>query len=396
MRMNKIFTMLIVLLGTSVILNSCSDNDNGYEGVNKAYITAEEGNTLVIGEENQVVNAKLTLTRKVNQTTPVQLKITDNSGAVVDILKITPENISIAADSREVSFKITVKEGVSLVKEKRVKIGIQIQKEIELEKALEIVIKPAVSVQSLTEAQRTLLEGYEAKGLHLTPFLGKVKVATTIISAKDGALPDFAKEFTKEVEGFSVITLSEQATADQPVLKMTENPMGMTEFFYYVMKKETIENDEYWYGEGAGPNYAKVMALINWNKTSEEIFSATLDGIKIKGDKTIDYIGKGKDAYDEDIDVVPFSFTYTAWDRLKKLIGEGNAEAIEVNEQGASSNPQNYLNNTNILTDEYETGAFKASTGSIDYEKGTMTFEFLSSHTSGGDYLSIKVVYSIE
>lgn len=75
--------------------------------------------------------------------------------------------------------------------------------------------------------------------------------------------------------------MSEYATVDQPILKITENPMGLTEFLYDILRKETVCNDEYWYGEYAGKYYQKMMDLIGLTKDSQETFSVSLDSIRV-------------------------------------------------------------------------------------------------------------------
>lgn len=39
--------------------------------------------------------------------------------------------------------------------------------------------------------------------------------------------------------------------------------MGLTEYLAWVLRKETVENTEFWYGEYAGPSYAMIMNLLN-------------------------------------------------------------------------------------------------------------------------------------
>lgn len=395
------FRLILGLFVMSLfVMNSCSNDDNGYSGVNEAYIKTEGTKTLTIGEEAQRISVKLTLTRKVDKATTLRLKATNKSDSNNQIVKIEPENVVIKQGEREASFKVELADNISLIKEQEVEISIETQGLITPKENLVVVIKPALNISELSAEQKQLLIGYKAKGMDIAPFLGKQKVKTTITTAKDGALKGFEKEKTTVVEGITVITLAENSTADRPILEMTENPMGMTEFFYFLMKKETIENDEYWYGENAGPNYPKVMQLINWNKTSNEKFSAVLKNITIEAPKgnisNIAYIGEGKDAYGNTINIVPFEFSYTAWDRLKKLVEAGNKEAVEYNNTGASSNPRLFINNSKIDSDDYESGAYRNTTGSIDYNTGKMTFDFITSHTNGGDYIIVKAEYSIK
>ncbi len=79
----------------------------------------------------------------------------------------------------------------------------------------------------------------------LKKWLGKVQVTTEITRDSDNndlvdsdfpSAPD-----NKTYEGYSIITLSKNATLDKPVLKIVNNAMGMRDFMWMVFKKETIE-----------------------------------------------------------------------------------------------------------------------------------------------------------
>ncbi len=392
MKKGKLSVMLGVLFVALSTMISCNDNDDT-PVLLKAYVKADGNKELVVGEENQEVAAKIVLTDKVDNPLTVELTILDKKGAKVDILNISPAQLTVPKGSNEVTFKLTLKKDASLVEEQRIVIGLVSQELITVAETLEVVAKPALAVQALTPEQKKLVAGYIKKGMDITPFLGKVNVKSTVVFNVDDE--ERFKNLAKEpITGITVITLSEESTPEQPVLKMEQNPMGLTEFFYNLLKQETIENNEFWYGEYAGPYYAKVMKLINWNKTSEETFTASLDGIKIKENKEITYIGKGKDSYGDEINIVPFDFKYSAWDRLKKLIDEGNTEAKECNEYGATPNPIVFINNSDIATDGYEAGGFIQTTGKINYQAGTMTFDFLSSYTDGSDYIVIRTEYT--
>ena len=102
----------------------------------------------------------------------------------------------------------------------------------------------------------------------------------------------------KVYTGKTVITLSEDATAEQPILKMTNNPMGLTEFMYDMLRKETVENDMYWYydvEEGEVNPYMAMMELIGLSKTSLETFEMTLDNIRVdlpqNGVSNVEFLG---------------------------------------------------------------------------------------------------------
>lgn len=387
----------VALTALSIISCSKDDNSNQYSGKNQVYITAQGDKTLTIGESNQKIDAKITLTNPVTQNTNLTLKAVDANGQPSSLITFSQNPITIAKDSKEVAFEVKLSPNAALTKEQRLKITFESAAELVVKEDLNIVVKPTPAIEALTDAQRTLLDSYKAKGIDLYPFIGSIKVKTTVFSSEGGSTQDFATEFTREFNGKSIIGLSSSATISSAVLKMTDNPMGLTEFLYFLLKKNTIEDTEYFLQY---PNYQKVKELINWNKNSQETFNVSLDNIEIKnpvnGVSEINFIGNVTKTNESVIKAVPFKMEYTAWDRLKALAANGNTEAQSILDTDGTSNPQHYVNNDNILTDEYEVGNWKASKGSINFQNKTMSFEFLVYHTLSNGYVQVKVEYTAQ
>lgn len=387
----------VALTALSIISCSKDDNSNQYSGKNQVYITAQGDKTLTIGESNQKIDAKVTLTNPVTQNTNLTLKAVDANGQPSSFITFSQNPITIAKDSKEVAFEVKLSPNAALTKEQRLKITFESAAELVAKEDLNIVVKPTPAIEALTDAQRTLLDGYKARGIDLYPFIGSIKVKTTVISSAEGSTQDFATEFTREFNGKTIIGLSSSATTSSAVLKMSDNPMGLTEFLYFLLKKNTIEDTEYFLQY---PNYQKVKELINWDKNSQETFNVSLDNIEIKnpvnGVSEINFIGDVNKTNESVIKVVPFKMEYTAWDRLKNLAASGNTEAQSILDSDGTSNPQYYVNNDNILTDEYEVGNWKASKGSINFQNKTMSFEFLVYHTYSNGYVQVKVEYTAQ
>ena len=387
----------VALTALSIISCSKDDNSNQYSGKNQVYITAQGDKTLTIGESNQKIDAKITLTNPVTQNTNLTLKAVDANGQPSSLITFSQNPITIAKDSKEVAFEVKLSPNAALTKEQRLKITFESAAELVAKEDLNIVVKPTPAIEALTDAQRTLLDSYKAKGIDLYPFIGSIKVKTTVFSSEGGSTQDFATEFTREFNGKSIIGLSSSATTSSAVLKMTDNPMGLTEFLYFLLKKNTIEDTEYFLQY---PNYQKVKELINWDKNSQETFNVSLDNVEIKtpvnGVSEINFIGDVNKTNESVIKVVPFKMEYTAWDRLKNLAASGNSEAQSILNTDGTSNPQHYVNNDNILTDEYEVGNWKASKGSINFQNKTMSFEFLVYHTLSNGYVQVKVEYTAQ
>lgn len=387
----------VALTALSIISCSKDDNSNQYSGKNQVYITAQGDKTLTIGESNQKIDAKVTLTNPVTQNTNLTLKAVDANGQLSSLITFSQNPITIAKDSKEVAFEVKLSSNAALTKEQRLKITFESAAELVAKEDLNIVVKPTPAIEALTDAQRTLLDSYKARGIDLYPFIGSIKVKTTVFSSEGGSTQDFATEFTGEFNGKSIIGLSSSATTSSAVLKMTDNPMGLTEFLYFLLKKNTIEDTEYFTLQ---PNPQKVMGLINWNKNSQETFNVSLDNVEIKtpvnGVSEINFIGDVNKTNESVIKVVPFKMEYTAWDRLKNLAASGNTEAQSILDSDGTSNPQYYVNNESILTDEYGAGNWKASKGSINFQNKTMSFEFLVYHTLSNGYVQVKVEYSAQ
>lgn len=390
-----------IVMGVCILLSliGCSKTEDTYQytGENKVYITSNGDKSLTIDENNQAVVAQINLTTRVKATTNIHLKAIDAQGQTSSLINFSENPVQIAKDTRGATFTVTLKENISLNQEQRLKITFETVQGFVSQENLEIVLKPKAAIGTLSTAQQQLLEAYKAKGIDLSPFIGKIKVKGTVFSPAGGNTAPFANEFTREINGSSLITLSNLATANTPILKMVDNPMGLTEFWHFLLKKNTIEDDEFF---PELPVAQALMPLINWNKNSQETLKVTLDNLIIQapvnGVSKVNFIHKTKDLYDELKDMVPFEFSYTAWDRLKKLIEAKNPVALENYNQNGAPNPIYYLNTSDILRDEYEGGTWKASSGNIDFTNKKMTFEFLISHTMGSDYLIVKIEYTAE
>lgn len=392
------------LILTLISLMSCSSDNTpvDYTGDNILYLEASGSPVITLGDKGKVT-ITIKATQKAIKDTEFTVDILPKSkDAKAEWLRIEEQKILMPKGEREVVFHLLANDNIKpnndLTKYEITLTNLPSDK-MSVKAPIEISLLN-VKVPTLTPSQESLIAGYQKKGIDIKPFLGKIKVKTIVNIPADGSIEGFDKATSKTYEGFTIITLSQKATAEQPVLEMVYNPMGLTDFFYYAMRKETIENHLIWDDENAGPLYKKVRALINWNEKSEEVFTAALDGIKIEapqnGTANIDYIGKSKDGYDDEINTVPFSFTYTAWDRLKVLIDKGNEDAIECHEGGATSNPYNYLNNTDITENAYDDAELKPIVGKIDFASKKMQFSFRTSIQDGGNYIIVQTEYNAD
>lgn len=399
MSKTKIYLLIVSFIGI-MLLASCEKKELTYTGENTIYLSIEKDNVLTTGE-NGKIGIKLTAVHKAIENHDFEFKIKALEGANPNLVYVKGDKIRLKEGEREVVFYIEAKEGeksdIDLL-QYELTIENFPHKSMKLDKPLRFNLLN-VKVPELTQAQKGLLENYKAKGMDLSPYIGKLRVKVSVKIPADGSIEGFLKPDEKKYEGFSIVTLSEKSTNDKPILKMIYNPMGLNEFFYFAMRKHTIENKENWYSEYTGPAIKGIMELIKWNDKSVESFTSSLDdmivGAKSSDKSNLMIIGKGEDAYGDSIDVVPFKFIYSAWDRQKKLIDSGNKQAKEYHEQGGSAYPPRYLNNTGVKTDEYGNGIFIESKGTLNFDAKKMKFDFVTSVTDGGDYIVVNVEYSL-
>ena len=103
---------------------SCSKNDDPapqYSGENRVYITAEGDKVLTLGEANQKIKAKISLTTKLNDNTAIHLKAINAQGQPTKLVTFSANPITITKDAREATFFITLSPNISLVKNNALK-----------------------------------------------------------------------------------------------------------------------------------------------------------------------------------------------------------------------------------------------------------------------------------
>lgn len=397
--MRKLQSLLLFLILTAGVF-SCSDSDDkDYSGINSIYIRTSN-DPVIMASDTTPLKATLTLTRAYDRPVSLEMIVKSQVTGVEELVTIRPAVVTIPAGLRNVDFEV-----VSNQKEMSEAVQIEIsvkeplpEKGMQVKETLHVNVKPFLSVEDLTEEQQALLEGYKNKGLDLTKWIGVIPVKVTVDVPPTDYLAPLVGGMNKTYEGRSVITLSKYATIDQPVLKMTENPMGLTEFLYDILRKETVDNDEYWYGEYASEYYKIMMDLIGLSKTSVETFSASLDSIRVNmpqnGVSDVEFLGTVMNSYDEPLTVVPFAYSYSAWDRLKEKIDAGDEKAIECVGYGSTVNPVNYLVYSSIDFDDWgDNSRWMEPKGTLKGNK--LTFRFNFDHASAAGYTKIIVEYTL-
>lgn len=375
-------------------LASCGDDkeDSGYTGVNQIYLSAE--NPVVEETESTPLTVNVDLTTAYAQKVTLNFEILNDEK---EIIRLENNPVTIPAGSKSATFQVISNQKELLTEDTYFEIGISTfpLNNMKLNSSLRVRVKPNLQIPELTESQKVLIEGYKSKyGIDLTNWLGAVTYHTKVESPASEYLPPFAKPFTREFDGKTIITLSDQSTEELPVLKMVNDPMGLTEYLAWVLRKETIENNEFWYGEHASPAYAQIMELLSWNKANPGTFTMSLDGLKLKnisdGTATVDFLPV---SVPDVRTIIPFEYTFSPWELQKKMIKEGNQIAVDLEKTDGTANPAHYLQVSDVAKDELENGTFASPVGKIDFKAKKLTFLFVFDHAYAGGYNRATVMY---
>ena len=386
--MKKITFMLMCMLAMLTGFSACSssDNDDDKQMTNYVSISAE-GNNIINEDDDDEVKFNILIGNTLTADATISLSLEGNDD---NVATLTPTTISLKAGAKTASF--TVKSNKkSLLKSDRVLTIKATFSDANMKtdgKAATLTIKPDSDIPVLTAEQQKLIEGYKQNlNIDLTKILGKVKVDTKVTFNDDDKIDINDNKNTRSFSGVTIITLSEKATADKPVLKMVSNAMGMAAFNYEMLRKKTVEDTEYWtqmpYGKA-------VMENINYDY-NKETFTMTLDGIEVNPDMSLKFTGSKVNVYDKEITTVPFDYTFSAWNRLKAMADANESFVVDEGETktkvpvqdiidgGGSLNPYSFFDNTDVIADGEKTeykNIYVAPTGKIDFTTGKMTFAF--------------------
>lgn len=386
--MKKITFMLMYMLAMLTGFSACSsDNNDGDKQMTNYVSISAEGNNIINEDDDDEVKFNILIGNTLTADATISLSLEGNDD---NVATLTPSTISLKAGAKTASF--TVKSNKkSLLKSDRVLTVKATFSDVNMKtdgKAVTLTIKPDSDIPVLTAEQQKLIEGYKQNlNIDLTKILGKVKVDTKVTFNDDDKIDINDNKDTRSFSGVTIITLSEKATADKPVLKMVSNAMGMATLNYEMLRKKTVEDTEYWtqmpYGKA-------VMENINYDY-NKETFTMTLDGIEVNTDMSLKFTGSKVNVYDEEITTVPFDYTFSAWNRLKAMADANQSFVVDdgdtrtevpvqdIIDGGGSLNPYLFFDNTDVIADGEETeykNIYVAPTGKIDFTTGKMTFAF--------------------
>lgn len=386
--MKKITFMLMCMLAMLTGFSACSsDNNDGDKQMTNYVSISAEGNNIINEDDDNEVKFNILIGNTLTADATINLSLEGNDD---NVATLTPSTIALKAGAKTASF--TVKSNKkSLLKSDRVLTVKATFSDSNMKadgKAITLTIKPDSDIPVLTAEQQKLIEGYKQNlNIDLTKILGKVNVETLVTFNDDDKIDINDNKETRSFSGVTIITLSEKATADKPVLKMVSNAMGMAAFNYEMLRKKTVEDTEYYtqtpYGQA-------VMENIKYD-FNQETFTMTLDGIEVNADMTLSFTDKKTTIYEEEITTVPFDYTFSAWTRLKEMADAGKSFIVDdgdsktetpvqnIIDGGGTLNPYAFFDNIDVVADAEKTeykNIFVVPTGKIDFANGKMTFAF--------------------
>ncbi|MBW3519813.1 DUF4929 family protein [Flavobacterium sp. NKUCC04_CG] len=383
----------------SLIVFSCAKDDNvnaQYIGENKISLSAISSSTLIDNDQNELL-IDLILVKSEDQPISLEFALVDHLVNQTEIIYLEHAKITLEAGTKTAQLKIK-SHNLHLLKE-NTSMGIVLTHSslegLKLDKPFRFNVKPAATMESLTAEQLALLDHYKTQGLDLYPLMGAIEVTTRVYFPGEGSIDFLTQKYERTLTGKTMISLSDKATKDKPILSMTQNAMGIESYLYELFRNLTILDTQYWLNpdpEIAQPAPRNIIDLIQLSANSNENFDLLLDDIEISlNDKKVSFIGELTNIFDDTYAAVPFKYSYTAWDRLKVLIDQGNQIALENYQQGGSVYPGHHINSDDILTDNYQNSTWKATTANLDADQ--LRFSFIMDHNHAAGYIRFDVTY---
>lgn len=402
----KFCKTLLALTIALVSMASCSESADSNEQMTNYVTLSVEGESAMTEDNTEGLVVNVSMAYSLDHDVSVQLALTgDEKGAV----KLDKNTVILPAGKKTASVKVVSNKANVLLTQEVVNVVVSSCSDANMKpmdtKGIALTIKPNAMVPELTAEQLALIKGYKDNlGIDLTKVLGIVDVTTTVTYGNDDKDAENNGNDTRVFNGKSVITLSDKATTDKPVLKMISNPMGMESYMYDRLLRCTTEEPDGYFD--ADPINTALLSVVNYNKSTES-FSAVLDNITLNTDGTLNFT-----AVEDDKTIVPFEYNYSVWTRINEMANAGNTVNVnegstyveysikDLLEQYSTFCPAKYLGNTDITIDAY--GAtpsnFVLPSAKYDFNNNTMNFEFAWDYGNGSylnDYVRIKANYTM-
>ncbi len=402
----KNFKFLCVAMLTLLLASACNEKEE--EQMTNQLSLSIEGQSEMAENDKEVINVKAALSFTPKKDVTVELNLTGNDG---DVVKLSESKLVFKAGEKVKNITVTSNDKHLVKGQRAMTLSVLSTSDANV-KALEpvsFVIKQDSDIPQLTAKQQQLIKGYKDKfGIDLMRFIGKLKVRAEVVYCNDDKAEWFGGKDKDVFEGYTIITLSDKATANKPILKMTENAMGLNSFFYNLLLRKTLEDKVYFCDQPYGQAVSKVLKF----DRKKEYFKTALDNIVLKPTKgTISYLAMAKDLYDTSIKTVPFIFEFSAWNKLQEIAKKGNV-TVEVKTTadekpfnvtitddvliaGGSIDPNRWFCRSTLIKDDYgkDPSNWFMPTAKFDLKKGTMSFDFPYDFDEASDYMQFHVTY---
>lgn len=405
-------------------LVSCEKDDAPENGIDThVYLSVADGNTTLTACSGESITVDVTLSTAPSADLKLTLALTEGGS---DYLSLDGMPVTIAAGTTTGSFTVTADRDLD-PNEQQTFSFVLTDGATDLKENVTITVLPSNGAIALTPEQKILVEAWKSKyGIDITPWLGNISLTGTLQFPGDGSRDPFVAPSTVSLAGSTLFALSDESDENTPVLDMKENPMGMSDYLYKTLRQLTVDDREYFALEDDGLGL-ELMELINWDANSTETFAVSLPGLRItsiaNGKATVEFVKTGENyiygsngkpifnaEYDMDLTYnwatswIPFKYDFSAWNRQLSLVEAGNPTALELLTYGVSAAPATYLGVNDVLEDVWEVdededgvaNLYVYPRGEIDFNAGTMTFEFPFDHADQYGYSRVKVVYSLK
>ena len=409
--MNKRYFLWFLSLAV-VFLMACSDEKERVRCSNYIKISTQSATTFTEDSEMPVV-VDVMLAFTLDRPESVSFELVGNEG---DLLYIDNPRLDFQAGDKVKQLKV-FSNRKSLVNLQQV-VTLRVKdftaaNMAPWEEGIRLTVKPDAAIPELDEEQLEMIRGYKERlGLDVERLMGRLQCKVRVIFPIDEVGEDGETVFSdKEVQEFqaeSIVTLSEEATSERPVLKMVDNPMGWTSIVWKVLQKEIAINNQ------VGTSFPSVVEALAY-QPEKESFHMALDRIRLNADGGVDFVGPMPDAYGDTITVVPFEYSFSAWKRQKQMADEGKTVDVVVKdpstgevlytepetpmasliEQGMTFNPEYHLISSDISADGWESGMWKEPKSKVDFDKGSWDFAFSWDHMNSSGWTLVEVSYQL-
>ena len=368
----------------------CEEMGNDYEGTNYIYLSSEGDKTSILESDQTPLSIEAMLTTALDKDLTLTFVVKGTEGVV----ELQNNPVTIKAGEKTAKFEIVSLNAGKLAEAANFTVALDttavLPSNVELKNEFAFVVNPAPVVGDFTAEQLAIITAYKAAtGVDLSKYIGTVSVSTVIT----GTDPDTYEPLEPQtITGKTVIALSEDATAEAPVLEMLSNAMGIQDYMHNLLRSVTVADEYYWCDAESYPDNTNLMEAIQWNATSEEVFTMSLAGITCNADKTVEFLGTGLSQYEDEIVIVPFVYDFTAYEREKAALENGTFVKDEYSFD-ATASPYYHLNNDDVTEDLYEGGNWVEASAEISNESLVFTFCFYGCYLDG-DYTRVVATYT--